>query len=101
MGVSPEKAPDVPTYITLTFEKGKAVALNGEKLEPVEMLAKLNEIGGANGVGIADMVENRLVGMKSRGVYETPGGTILYAAHQNLEEITVDKETQHFKQQVS
>ena len=101
MGVSPEKAPDVPTYITLTFEKGEAVALNGEKLEPVEMLAKLNEIGGANGVGIADMVENRLVGMKSRGVYETPGGTILYAAHQNLEEITVDKETQHFKQQVS
>ena len=101
MGVSPEKAPDVPTYITLTFEKGVAVALNGEKLEPVEMLAKLNEIGGANGVGIADMVENRLVGMKSRGVYETPGGTILYAAHQNLEEITVDKETQHFKQQVS
>ena len=101
MGVSPEKAPDVPTYITLTFEKGVAVALNGEKLEPVEMLAKLNEIGGANGVGIADMVENRLVGMKSRGVYETPGGTILYAAHQNLEEITVDKETQHFKQQLS
>ena len=101
MGVSLEKAPDVPTYITLTFEKGVAVALNGEKLEPVEMLAKLNEIGGANGVGIADMVENRLVGMKSRGVYETPGGTILYAAHQNLEEITVDKETQHFKQQVS
>ena len=85
----------------LDLEKGEAVALNGEKLEPVEMLAKLNEIGGANGVGIADMVENRLVGMKSRGVYETPGGTILYAAHQNLEEITVDKETQHFKQQVS
>ena len=93
MGVSPEKAPDVPTYITLTFEKGKAVALNGEKLEPVEMLAKLNEIGGANGVGIADMVENRLVGMKSRGVYETPGGTILYEAHQQLEELVLDRDT--------
>ena len=93
MGVSPEKAPDVPTYITLTFEKGVAVALNGEKLEPVEMLAKLNEIGGANGVGIADMVENRLVGMKSRGVYETPGGTILYEAHQQLEELVLDRDT--------
>ena len=101
MGVSPEKAPDVPTYITLTFEKGVAVALNGEKLEPVEMLAKLNEIGGANGVGIADMVENRLVGMKSRGVYETPGGTILYAAHEKLEEITLDKDTAHYKKQVA
>lgn len=101
MGVSPEKAPDVPTYITLTFEKGEAVALNGEKLEPVEMLAKLNEIGGANGVGIADMVENRLVGMKSRGVYETPGGTILYAAHEKLEEITLDKDTAHYKKQVA
>ena len=101
MGVSPEKASDVPTYITLTFEKGVAVALNGEKLEPVEMLAKLNEIGGANGVGIADMVENRLVGMKSRGVYETPGGTILYAAHEKLEEITLDKDTAHYKKQVA
>ena len=98
MGVSPEKAPDVPTYITLTFEKGVAVALNGEKLEPVEMLTKLNEIGGANGVGIADMVENRLVGMKSRGVYETPGGTILYKAHKDLEELCLDKETAHYKE---
>ena len=101
MGVSPEKAPDVPTYITLTFEKGVAVALNGEKLEPVEMLAKLNEIGGANGVGIADMVENRLVGMKSRGVYETPGGTILYKAHADLEELCLDKATHHFKQSIA
>ena len=101
MGVSPEKAPDVPTYITLTFEKGEAVALNGEKLEPVEMLAKLNEIGGANGVGIADMVENRLVGMKSRGVYETPGGTILYKAHADLEELCLDKATHHFKQSIA
>ena len=101
MGVSPEKAPDVPTYITLTFEKGVAVALNGEKLEPVEMLAKLNEIGGANGVGIADMVENRLVGMKSRGVYETPGGTILMEAHQQLEELILDRETLKYKRLVS
>ncbi len=101
LGVTPEKAPDTPTYITITFEKGIPVALNGEKLTGIEMIEALNKIGGANGIGIADMVENRLVGMKSRGVYETPGGTILYKAHADLEEITLDKETQHFKQQVA
>ena len=101
LGVTPEKAPDTPTYITLTFEKGEPVALNGQKMGGVELIEELNKIGGANGIGIADMVENRLVGMKSRGVYETPGGTILYKAHADLEEITLDKETQHFKQQVA
>ena len=101
LGVTPEKAPDTPTYITLTFEKGEPVALNGQKMGGVELIEALNKIGGANGIGIVDMVENRLVGMKSRGVYETPGGTILYKAHADLEEITIDKETQHFKQQVA
>ncbi len=101
MGVSPEKAPDQAEYVTVSFEKGEPVAVNGEALDPVSLILKLNEIGGKHGVGIIDMVENRLVGMKSRGVYETPGGTILYAAHQNLEEITIDKETQHFKQQIA
>lgn len=99
--MTPEKAPDTPTYITLTFEKGEPVALNGQKMGGVELIEALNKIGGANGIGIVDMVENRLVGMKSRGVYETPGGTILYKAHADLEEITIDKETQHFKQQVA
>ena len=101
MGVTPEKAPDVPTYITLGFEKGIPVTLNGEKLGGVEMVKALNEIGGANGIGIIDMVENRLVGMKSRGVYETPGGTILYKAHEMLEQITLDRDTQHLKQQLA
>ncbi len=101
MTVLPENAPDEPEYVTVTFEKGAPVALNGEKLEPLALLEKANEIAARNGVGIADMVENRLVGMKSRGVYETPGGTLLYAAHQNLEEITLDKETQHFKQHIA
>ena len=101
LGVSPQKAPDTPTYITLSFEKGIPVALDGEKLGSVELMEKLNKIGGANGVGIVDMVENRLVGMKSRGVYETPGGTILYKAHELLEMLCLDKETQHFKQHVA
>ena len=101
LGVSPQKAPDAPTYITLSFEKGVPVALDGEKLGSVELMEKLNKIGGANGVGIVDMVENRLVGMKSRGVYETPGGTILYKAHELLEMLCLDKETQHFKQHVA
>lgn len=101
LGVTPEKAPDVPTYITLGFEKGIPVTLNGEKLGGVEMVKALNEIGGANGIGIIDMVENRLVGMKSRGVYETPGGTILYKAHEMLEQITLDRDTQHLKQQLA
>ncbi len=100
LGVSPEKAPDKATYLTLTFEKGIPVALNGKKLGSVELMEALNKIGGENGVGIIDMVENRLVGMKSRGVYETPGGTILYTAHELLEMLCLDKETQHFKQHV-
>ena len=97
MGVTPEKAPDEPTYITISFEKGIPVKLDGEALDGVTMIEKLNEIGGKNGVGILDIVENRLVGMKSRGVYETPGGTILYHAHQALETICLDKDTMHFK----
>lgn len=98
LGVSPEDAPDVPEYITLDFEAGVPVAVNGEKLGPVEMLKKLNEIGGKNGIGIADICENRLVGMKSRGVYETPGGTILYYAHRELEYLCTDKKTQAFNE---
>ena len=100
LGVSPEMAPDVPTYITLHFEKGVPTMLNGEKVGAVELIEKLNEIGGANGIGLVDLVENRLVGMKSRGVYETPGGTILYRAHRVLETITVDRDTQHYKELV-
>ena len=101
MGVSPEKAPDTPTYVTVSFEKGVPVAVDGQKMTATEIVKKLNDLGGKNGIGIVDMVENRLVGMKSRGVYETPGGTILYAAHQSLEEITLDKETQHYKMQMA
>lgn len=101
MGVSPEQAPDKPTYITIGFEKGIPVSLNGEKMDGVTLIQKLNKLGGENGIGLADIVENRLVGMKSRGVYETPGGTILYEAHDILETICVDKGTQHFKQQVA
>jgi len=100
LGVSPEKAPDKPTYISISFEKGIPVALDGVKMDGVSLIQELNKIGGANGVGIVDMVENRLVGMKSRGVYETPGGAILYKAHQALETITLDRDTQHYKQQV-
>ncbi len=101
MGVSPEKAPDTPAYITLHFEKGVPTALDGVEMDGVSLIQKLNKIGGANGVGLADLVENRLVGMKSRGVYETPGGSILYHAHDVLETICLDKETQHYKQQVA
>ncbi|MGN0558421.1 MAG: argininosuccinate synthase [Acutalibacteraceae bacterium] len=101
LGVSPEMAPDEPTYITIGFEKGIPTTLNGEKLDGVTMVKKLNEVGGANGIGITDMVENRLVGMKARGVYETPGGTILYAAHSKLEEICLDRDTQHYKANVA
>ncbi|EES48361.1 argininosuccinate synthase [Clostridium botulinum] len=96
-----EKAPNEPTYITLTFEKGNAIALNGQKMDAVTLLDKLNKIGGENAIGITDMVENRLVGMKSRGVYETPGGTILYKSHKDLEELCLDKETSHYKEQIS
>ena len=101
LSVSPEKAPDKPTYITLDFEKGVPVKLNGEALDAVSMIQALNQVGGANGIGISDLVENRLVGMKSRGVYETPGGAILYHAHKVLETLCLDKETQHFKQQIA
>lgn len=100
MGVTPEKAPDKPTYVTICFEKGVPVSVDGEKMKPVDAIYKLNKLGGENGIGIVDMVENRLVGMKSRGVYETPGGAILYFAHQSLEEICLDKETQHYKMQM-
>ena len=96
-----ESAPDKATYITLTFEKGIPVALNGVKMDGVSLIEELNKIGGENAIGIIDMVENRLVGMKSRGVYETPGGTILYKAHADLEEICLDKATHHFKQSIA
>ena len=96
-----EAAPDKATYITLSFDKGIPVALNGVKMDGVKLIEELNKIGGENAIGIIDMVENRLVGMKSRGVYETPGGTILYYAHRSLEELCLDKETFHYKQQVA
>ncbi|MCC8064975.1 MAG: argininosuccinate synthase [Clostridiales bacterium] len=101
MGVSPLQAPDEPTYVTLEFEQGKPVAINGEKKKASDIIRDLNEYGGKNGIGIIDIVENRLVGMKDRGVYETPGGTILYKAHELLEMITVDKDTMHEKQKLS
>jgi len=101
MGVSPEMAPDCPTYVTLTFEKGVPTKIDGKEMGAVEMIEYLNKVGGENGIGLADLVENRLVGMKSRGVYETPGGTILYRAHQVLETITLDRDTQHYKELVA
>ena len=101
LSVSPEKAPDKPTYIKIGFEKGVPVSIDGEKMDPRPLVEKLNAIGGANGVGIADIVEDRLVGMKSRGVYETPGGTILYAAIQELEYLCLDRDTQAFKRQAA
>ena len=101
MGVSPIQAPDKPEYVTLGFEGGKPVSLDGEKMKVSEIVAKLNEIGGRNGIGIIDIVENRLIGMKDRGVYETPGGTILYFAHNQLEMITVDKATLHCKEKLA
>ncbi|MBQ7821445.1 MAG: argininosuccinate synthase [Clostridia bacterium] len=101
MGVSPFKAPDTPTYITLDFEQGTPVALDGEKMSAKDIILKLNKLGGENGIGLLDIVENRLVGMKCRGVYETPGGAILYAAHNYLETLTLDKMTMHKKQELS
>ena len=101
LGVTPEQAPDKPTYLTLGFEQGIPVSLNGEKMDGVALIEALNVVGGANGIGIVDLVENRLVGMKSRGVYETPGGAILYSAHAALETITLDKETAHQKEQLA
>ena len=100
LGVSPEQAPDEPTYVTTHFEKGKPTAINGKEMNGVEVVTTLNELGGKNGVGLADIVENRLVGMKSRGVYETPGGAILYHAHNKLEELCLDRDTFHYKQQI-
>ena len=99
--VSPEKAPDTPTYVTFKFENGIPVEVDGQKLSPVEMLKYCNKVAGANGVGIADLVENRLVGMKSRGVYETPGGTLMYAAHRELELLTLERDTLHYKDLVA
>ena len=101
MGVSPAMAPDQATYVTLDFEKGVPVAIDGEKMKASDIIRKLNRLGGENGIGLLDIVENRLVGMKDRGVYETPGGTILYKAHQCLEMITIDKDTAHMKSKLA
>ena len=101
MGVSPVNAPDTPAYVTIDFEKGVPVALDGEKMSAKDIILKLNKVGGENGIGLLDIVENRLVGMKCRGVYETPGGSILYKAHETLETITLDKMTMHEKQKLS
>ena len=101
MGISPFQAPDVPTYVTIDFKAGAPVALNGEKMKASKIIAELNQIGGANGIGIIDIIENRLVGIKDRGVYETPGGTILYFAHEHLEMLTMDKDTLHLKQKLA
>ena len=101
MGVSPMQAPDEPTYVSIDFEAGAPVALNGQKMKASQIIYELNKIGGANGIGIIDIVENRLVGMKDRGVYETPGGTILYFSHNQLEMLTVDKDTLHLKKKLS
>ena len=97
MTVSPEKAPDKPTYIDIDFEKGVPISIDGHELSPVELLYRLNEMGGRNGIGRVDMVENRFVGIKSRGVYETPGGTILHSAHRAVESITMDREVMHLR----
>jgi argininosuccinate synthase len=101
MTTPPEKAPDHPTYVEIEFEKGIPVAVDGEKLGPVALLQKLNNLGGENGIGVIDIVENRLVGMKSRGIYETPGGTILFEAHKTLEKLTLDRMTLSFKKTVA
>src|SRR5438094_1502382 len=98
--ISPEAAPDKATYITVDFERGDAVAIDGKKLSPAALLAKLNELGRANGIGRLDLVENRFVGMKSRGMYETPGGTILLAAHRGIESITLDRGAMHLKDEL-
>ena len=101
LGVSPIKAPDAPTFVTIGFEQGVPVSIDGEKLDGVSLIERLNKLGGENGIGLADLVENRLVGMKSRGVYETPGGTILYRAHKVLETICLDRDTAHYKELVA
>lgn len=101
ISTSPENAPDEPEYVEIEFESGAPVAVNGERLSPARLIERLNAIGGAHGIGRVDLVENRLVGMKSRGVYETPGGTILYYAHRELESLVLDRETAHFKEMVA
>lgn len=101
MTVSPMKAPNKPVYLTIGFEKGNPFSVNGKKFAPVELVTKLNEIAGANGIGRTDMIENRLVGMKSRGVYEAPAAAVLYAAHQELESLALDRDTLHYKQELS
>ncbi len=101
MGVSPAMAPDAPTYVSIDFVKGVPVAVDGVEMKASDVVRKLNDLGGANGIGLLDLVENRLVGMKDRGVYETPGGTILYRAHEVLESITVDKDTAHMKRKLA
>ncbi len=101
LSVSPEQSPDEPESISVEFENGTPVGLNGKKLGPVELVSQLNELGAKHGVGRVDLVENRLVGMKSHGIYETPGGTILYTAHQELESICLDKDTLHYKQMLA
>ena len=101
MGISPAMAPDAPTYLTLDFEKGVPVSLDGEKMKVSDIIRKLNKLGGENGIGLLDIVENRMTGMKDRGVYETPGGTILYRTHEILEQITVDKDTMHMKRKLA
>ncbi|AKL98147.1 argininosuccinate synthase [Endomicrobium proavitum] len=101
MTVSAQKAPNKPEYLSIAFEKGAPVAVNGKKLAPVELVSKLNEIAGRNGIGRVDMIENRLVGMKSRGVYESPAATVLYCAHQELEELALDRDTLHYKQELA
>lgn len=101
LSVSPQAAPDIPTYVEIDFEEGTPVAVDGQRLGPMALLEKLNTLGGANGIGRVDMVENRFVGMKSRGVYETPGGTILYAAHRAVESLTMDREVMLQRDQLS
>ena len=98
--VSPENAPDKATYIEVEFEKGDAISIDGKKLSPEEILTQLNDLGGKNGIGRLDIVENRSIGMKSRGIYETPGGTILLAAHRGIEQITLDREACHLKDEI-
>ncbi len=98
--VAPEEAPDTPTYVEIDFEKGDPVAIDGDPLSPAALLTRLNELGGANGIGRVDLVENRFVGMKSRGVYETPGGTVLHAAHRGIESLTLDREAMHLKDEL-
>ena len=101
MSVTPEKAPDAPEYVTMTFEKGVPKSINGVEMKVSDIICKLNELGGRHGIGIVDIVENRVVGMKSRGVYETPGGTILYEAHQQLEELVLDRATAEVKKEMA